>query len=87
MKSLVLTHRQWDAIYERIKKEYAAQPSVYLIRNCMRSTLGFTSREHRVYKDGTAHFDDWRDRRSEIHLDFYDESSKTWFVMRYINCD
>lgn len=87
MKAVILKHREWDDIFAKIKGDYAGTPSVYLLRSKMKDTLGFTVREHTVYRDGTdveyGDFDDWRDFRTEIHLDFYDEAARTMFLLRY----
>lgn len=87
MKAVILKHREWDDIFAKIKDDYASTPSVYLIRSKMKDTLGFTVREHTVYRN---EFDidyradaDWRDHGSEIHLDFYDEAARTMFLLRY----
>lgn len=88
MKSLVLKHREWDTIFKKIKEEYKDTPAVYLIRNRMKDVLGFTQREHTVWRDdddwdNREYTEDWRDMRTEIHLDFYSESAKTMFLLKY----
>ena len=92
MKAVVLKHREWDRIFTQIKKDYADTPAVYLIRNRMKDVLGFTQREHTVWRDEEAYLSildntDWRDLRSEIHIDFYTESARTMFLLRYMNRD
>jgi hypothetical protein len=81
-RSVKLNHRTWDAIFAKIKTDYP--PSVSLIRDKMKSVLGFTVREHVNYrKDFNYNTIDWRDERSEIHLDFYDEPKRTMFLLKY----
>ena len=84
-KSVKLKHRTWEAIFERIRADYP--PSVSMIRDKMRKVLGFTVREHTLYRDGTDvvydHVSDWRDYRTELHLDFYDEPKRTMFLLKY----
>lgn len=87
MRSLILKHREWERIFAKIKEEYADTPSMFLIRSKMKDTLGFTVREHQhEYDYDSVNYsldDDWRDQRSQIHIDFYDESAKTMFVLKY----
>jgi hypothetical protein len=85
MKSIILSQKTWLNLYNRIAKEYP--PSVLLIRDKMRSVLGFTSRTH----------EEWIDQEVDIkhisyqtkycvytvHLDFYDEKKKAWFLLKY----
>ena len=90
MKAIVLKHREWDSIFQQIKKDYADNPSTYLIRDRMRDVLGFTVREHQEWNrsEGVPGRDyDWRDERSQIHIDFYTESARTYFIMKYMNND
>jgi hypothetical protein len=57
------------------------------IRPRLRRELGFTYRYHRglvpnehARKDGpTMHYED------QVHLDFYNESTQSWFILRYLN--
>lgn len=44
MKPVVLTPRKWRTILEMLHKEHP--PSTFLIRDRMKSRLGFTVREH-----------------------------------------
>ena len=86
MRSIVLRHREWDTIFAKIKGEYIATPSVYLMRNKMKEQLGFTVREH-SHQSGEFEiedYDDWRDYRSQIHIDFYSEVARTMFVLKYL---
>lgn len=87
MKQLILKHREWDRIFEKIKAEYVTTPSVYLMRNKMKEQLGFTVREHRNYNEQDVEYDlnnDWRDYQSQIHIDFYSEAARTMFVLKYL---
>lgn len=90
MKALVLKHREWDNIFAQIKQDYAHSPATYLIRSRMKSDLGFTVREHREYKTDEWGFNpdyDWRDANSQIHVDFYSEQARTFFMLKYLNRD
>ena len=87
MKSLILKHREWERIFAKIKEEYADTPSIYLMRNKMRTQLGFTVREHRNYNEQDVEYDlnnDWRDYHSQIHIDFYSEAARTMFMLKYL---
>jgi len=84
-KPIVLSEKNWLAIYNQIAKEYP--PSVLLIRNRMREVLGCTSRTHEEWFDRDV---DRRDvsygtkyRITTIHLDFYNEPKRTMFLLKY----
>lgn len=89
MKAVILKHREWDKIFAQIKQDYADTPAVYLIRTRMKEVLGFTQREHTIWRQDDDYDNmiyetlDWRDMRTEIHLDFYSESARTMFLLRY----
>lgn len=85
MKHLTLKHREWERVFAKIKEEYADTPSTYLVRNKMREQLGFTVREHTHYNGDIEYVDtdDWRDYSSQIHIDFYSESARTMFLLKY----
>ncbi len=84
-KSIVLSESQWLKIYNQIARDYP--PSVLLIRDRMKSVLGFTSRTH----------EEWIERKVDprdvgyrtkyciktIHLDFYNEPKRTMFLLKY----
>lgn len=73
-KPVILTESQWYKLREQIKKDYSN--SVFLIRDRMKDTLGFTQREHTWYtlKDGY---------QTDIRLDFYNEPKRTMFLLKY----
>jgi len=86
MKHLELTEGEWLRIRQQIREEHG--DSMILLRDKMRRELGFTVRHHQ----------DWRERDVDkrdvgfrthypvqmIHVDFYDEQAKTWFLLKYI---
>lgn len=87
MRAAVLTEKQWKDIREQLKKDYP--PSVWLSREKMRNVLGFTDREH---TDWLGYYDtaSIEDRllgkhgyKTTIRLDFYDESKRTMFLLKY----
>jgi hypothetical protein len=84
-KPIILSEKAWLNIYNRIAKEYP--PSVLLIRDKMRSVLGFTSRTHSEWSDshvdiGGSRFET-RWQITNIHLDFYNEPKRTMFLLKY----
>ena len=87
MKALVITPDQWKEVLAAIKKDYA--PSVWLSREKMRRVLGFTPREHTDwlgYYDSASIEDRKAGRhgnRTTIHLDFFNESQRSMFLLRY----
>lgn len=87
VKHVELSHGEWDKLKEQLVKEYG--PSI-LISWKMRRELGFTVREHsrgfvefRKSHELKATYGDWRDARSTICLDFYDEAMKSWYYLKY----
>ena len=86
-KPLILTEGDWLKIYNQIAQNYP--PSVLLIRNKMKSVLGFTNRSHEEWFD----HDVSNNRRNvgyntkycvkRIHLDFYNEPKRTMFLLKY----
>jgi len=78
-KPIVLSEASWLKIYNQIAKEYP--PSVLLIRNRMRSVLGFTSRRYTVWKldPDFGH----KYPKETIRLDFYNEPKRTMFLLKY----
>lgn len=79
-----LTHRKWDQLRAELIKEHG--PSI-LISWKMRRELGFTVREHQrgfvPLLDAVKSHVDWRDSRTVICLDFYEEAMKTWYILKY----
>lgn len=84
-KPLILTLKSWACIYQQIAEEYP--PSVLLIREKMKSVLGFTSRTHEEWIDRDVNVRDvsygTRFRLTYIHLDFYNEPKRTFFLLKY----
>ena len=77
-----LKHHHWEEILQRIRQEYAAEPSVYLMRSKMRDVLGFVPRNHQQWIDGK---DGSRGYFKEmIFLDFYNDAAETFFRLKYL---
>jgi hypothetical protein len=85
-KNLIVFHNpgEWSDVYARILREYGMGMAV---RTRLKRELGFVYRHHQGlvpneyhYKDSpTMHYED------QVHLDFYNESTQTWFQLRYLN--
>lgn len=85
-KNLIIFHRpgEWSDIYAKILTDYGMGMAV---RTRLQRELGFTYRHHRGLvpnenprKDGpTMRYED------QIHVDFYNESTQSWFMLRYLN--
>jgi hypothetical protein len=72
-KPIVLTHSKWEKLRTRLTTDYS--PSVMMLSYRMKDKLGFTVREHVWYsKNGYA---------TDIRLDFYNESKRTMFLLKY----
>lgn len=76
MKAIKLTTTQWNNIKKQIATNYP--PSVLLIRQKMKSALGFTPRSHYEWREETGN--------TVIYLDFYDDAQRTMFLLRYSEC-
>jgi len=74
-KSVKLNAQCWEKLYNRLKLDYPA--SYVLIREKTKKTLGFTVREYYEYQPGMVH------KKYFYFLDFYDESKKTFFLLKY----
>lgn len=80
-----MNHSTWQDIMLVLTQEYKDEPSVLLIRDKMKRTLGFTQRYHKEWvekgkrEDGRAY-----GRYLEYTvLDFYNESAKSWFLIKF----
>jgi len=84
-KPLVLSVKSWNTIHQMISKQYP--PSVLLIREKMKTVLGFTSRTHEEWIDQEVDIRDVRYGTKfqiiNIHLDFYNEPKRTMFLLKY----
>lgn len=77
MKHIELTHGKWEDLRAKLLAEYG---KTILISFVCKRELGFTVREHRRFDDTHPR---WEDRRSVICLDFYSETAKSWFILKY----
>lgn len=77
MKAIRLTVDQWQQIRTELQTEYPK--SVFLLRDRMKTKLGFTVREHQEFvpKLSGGYYE------QRIHLDFFSESKRTMFLMKF----
>ena len=78
MKPITFTKEQFEPVWQRIKDEHGAKVNISSV--CKR-ILGFTVRLHTV-----NHYDSncmWIGNTETICLDFYDESMRTFFLLKY----
>ena len=78
-KPIVLSELAWTRLHNRLARDHHS--SVLLIREKMKEVLGFTVRTHREWimhpKTGKRYLDE------TIYLDFYNESKRTFFLLKY----
>lgn len=84
-KNLIIFRRpgDWSDIYAKILAEFGMGMAV---RTRLRRELGFTYRNHQEW----IVFDRSGDRErkyceEQVHVDFYNESAQSWFMLRYLN--
>jgi hypothetical protein len=82
VKSVVLSEDSWKKLRQHLIQ---TQPkSVMLSRSKMREVLGFTDRRHTDWNPDIEN--DWSGlgrQTIKIYLDFFDESKKTFFLLKY----
>ncbi len=81
MKPVIMSEQNWHKLrYQLIQ----TQPkSVMLTRWKMREVLGFTDRLHTVWVNEVNKWGGMGYERREVHLDFFDESKLTFFLLKY----
>ncbi len=77
MKPIVLSKDKWFTLRQEIDRTHPK--SVTMVRWKMREVLGFTVREHREWREDYVELVP----RTMIHLDFYDDSKRTFFLLKY----
>jgi hypothetical protein len=78
-KPIVLNLEQWAKLHTQLAKDTPA--SVMLIRDKMKTFLGFTVRRHTVWKldPDFGH----KYPKETVRLDFYNEPKRTMFLLKY----
>jgi hypothetical protein len=77
LKSISLTDAQWIKIKAELQP--AHPPSVFMVRDKMKRTLGFLPRWHREVE----HTEAYSSAKTNIVLDFYSENKRTMFLLRF----
>ena len=78
MKHIEITEAEWENIRQQIREEFGT--TMVLIRSRMQRELGFTPRNHMIWKQGKMSFYP----TSVVHIDFYNEEAKIWFTLKYL---
>ena len=76
MTTVVLKHKEWAEIRQRIDADYGQVTTLVSWR--LKETLGFTVRHHQGHNPINGH---WID---DIRLDFINEDSRTFFQLKYL---
>jgi hypothetical protein len=78
--NLLIIHRpaDWVVIQQRLIKEHGSSISISWV--CRRK-LGFTVRKHEAW---IRTREDFYRKEEQIHLDFFDSTALSWFVLRYL---
>lgn len=74
-RAVTLSKSKWMQLHRRLLQDYPK--SVVLISSRSRSVLGFTSRDHVWWDNKTSTY------QNCICLDFYNESKRTMFLLKY----
>jgi hypothetical protein len=92
-QNLIIFHKpsEWEPIQYQLRQDYGHK--IMLSWACKRE-LGFTVRRHKGLAEHPKEIwevmkgEGWCHRyhyQEQIHLDFYNESAQTWFVLKYLN--
>jgi hypothetical protein len=82
---ITMPHHVWQDVMLVLTQEYKDEPSVLLIRDKMRRTLGFTQRYHKQWVE-TGKRDNGQAYgfyQEYTVLDFYTESAQSWFLIKF----
>ena len=77
MKPIVLSKDKWLTLRKEIDRTHPR--SVTMVRWKMREVLGFTVREHKEWRKDYVELTPI----TTIHLDLFDESKRTFFLLKY----
>ena len=77
MKHIELTLDEWQQIRESIRATHG--DSMVILSFKMKRELGFTVRHHRQRSET----DGFWGYHESIHVDFYSEQAKVWFLLTY----
>jgi hypothetical protein len=78
---------EWEPVRDQIKKDYG--PNIFTISWRLKRELGFTVRHHKGLRPADGEENKVLSGRffysPEVHLDFYNEATLSWFCLKYIN--
>ena len=93
-KNLIIFHNpeDWAQVLDRLAEDFG---QTIRMRHIMRRELGFTARDHRGLEPNQPRpgsvLDGHESRaptghhyEEQVHLDFYTESSQSWFILKYL---
>jgi len=95
-KNLIIFHdpEDWDRVLDRLAEDFG---TVIRMRHIMRRELGFTARDHRGLVPNRGVLDSFLvdnqvlveakpgfHYEQQVHLDFYNEASQSWFILKYL---
>jgi len=94
-KNLIIFHNpeDWAQVLDRLEQDFGFS---IRMRHVMRRELGFTARDHHGLVPNRKLDEMWAVLQSQIedapgyhyeqqvHLDFYTESSQSWFILKYL---
>lgn len=94
-KNLIIFHNptQWSHLQAQLVENFGARIAISFV--CKRE-LGFTVRRHKGLEEHPKEIwevmksEGWHHRyhyQEQIHLDFYNATAQTWFVLKYLNND
>lgn len=83
VKPFVLSEEEWRTLEKRLRQDHP--PSVFLSREKMRRVLGFTPRTHQDWIPHQGSTQVWHESVVNVHLDFFDNSQRTMFLLKYGN--
>ena len=78
-KPIEISKAQWSNLVDQLSQDYPR--SVMLLREKMKSKLGFTTREYREWDKDMGKYGGYR--KNCVMLDFYSEKKRTFFIMKY----
>ena len=89
-KNLIIFHdpEEWLIVLVRLEKDFG---HAIRMRHIMRRELGFTARDHRGLVPNRGVLDSFLVEarpgyhyEEQVHLDFYNEASQSWFILKYL---
>jgi hypothetical protein len=94
-RNLIIFHNpdEWSQVLDRLAEDFG---QTIRMRHIMRRELGFTARNHQGLEPNRKLDQMWAVLQSpviaqsgyhyeyQVHLDFYTESSQSWFILKYL---